>query len=199
MTNEELAVEVKAGNRERLPELWEQVRWFVWREALRRVDLSGGMGGVTAEDLYQSGYIALVAAADTYDPVAGRSFVGWLADYLKTAFAVAGGYRSRKQSLDPLHRAGTLDAPVSEDSDTTIAELIEDPSAAEDFQNAEQRLYLEQLQTTIESALAQLPEDQRTAVREKFWSGKAVDNRVLSAALRTLRHPRISRTLSGLL
>lgn len=197
MTNEELVALIQSGDRDKLTVLWEQVRRFVWKQANRRYLLTGGLGGVEVDDLRQSGYIALLNAVDSFDPAAGRSFVSWLSLALKTAFSEAGSFRSIKQRHDPIHRAGTLDIPVSEDSDTTIAELIEDPGAAEDFQNAEHRLYLEQLQTAIESALAQLPENQRTAVREKFWGGKTVDDKVLRAALRTLRHPRISRTLQA--
>lgn len=202
MSNEELAVEVKAGNRERLPELWEQVRRFVWREALRRVDLSGGMGGVTAEDLYQSGFLALAAAVDTFDPAAGRSFVGWLADYLKTAFAVAGGYRSRKQSFDPLHRAGTLDAPTRGDDlddGDPLAELLPDPAAEAAFEAVAERDRLDRLRAAVRNAVDELPPEQRAAVIGRYWRGEAVDGKTINAALRALRHPRISRTLSGLL
>ena len=76
-------------------------------------------GGVEFGDLYNSGYLALIAAADTYNPTAGCSFIGWLSMSLKTAFAEAGGYRSRKQALDPLHRASSLNAPLGNDEDGT--------------------------------------------------------------------------------
>lgn len=199
MSNEELVALIQAGDRERLPELWEGVRRFVWKQANRRYLLTDGLGGVEVDDLRQSGFLALAAAVDTFDPAAGRSFVSWLADYVKTEFAVAGGYRSRKQSFDPLHRAGSLDVPVSEDIDTFIVDLIEDPDAAQAFRNAERRLYVGQLQNTIESALAQLPPDQRAAVIGRYWRDEAVDDRALRSALRTLRHPRISRALQAAL
>ena len=137
MTNEELVALIQSGERDKLPELWEQVERFVAQQARRRHLLSGGAGGVEAENLYQSGYIALVAAVDSYDPAAGRAFIGWLALALKTAFAEAGGCRSIKQARDPLRHAGSLDVPVSEDDNTMIGDLIADPGAAQDFQDAE--------------------------------------------------------------
>lgn len=107
------------------------------------------------------------------------------------------GFRSKKRFRDPLHHSASLDVPATEDSDTTIAELIEDPDAAQAFQDAERRIYLEQLRTAIEDALAQLPPDQRAAVIGRFWKGETVDGKTINAALRTLRHPRISRALQA--
>lgn len=198
MSNEEIVTLVQGGDRERMLELWEQTERFVARQANRRIVLLNGLGGVEFGDLYQSGFLALAAAVDTFDPSAGRSFVSWLADYLKTAFATAAGFRSIKQRHDPLHRSASLDVPAGDDDDnSTLGELIADPSAAEGFKDAERRIYLGQLQTAVEDALAQLPSDQRAAVREKFWDGRAVDSKLLNDALRTLRHPRISRALQA--
>lgn len=173
MSNEELVALIQAGDREKLTELWDQVERFVAMQAHRRTLLSNGLGGADVEDLYQSGYIALVAAADTYDPAAGRSFVGWLSVALKTAFAEAGGCRSRRQARDPLHHAGSMDAPASEDSDTSIGELVADPGAAQDFQNAEDQLFLEQLHNALERAMDQLPARQGDTLRRRFYQARS--------------------------
>lgn len=74
MTNEELVALIQGGDQEKLPQLWEQVERFVAQQANRRLVLSGGLGGVEFGDLYNAGYLALVAAVDTFDPEAGRSF-----------------------------------------------------------------------------------------------------------------------------
>ena len=76
MTNEELVMLIQAGERDRLAELWEQVEKFVAMKARQRMTLSCGLGGVEFDDLYNCGYIALVAAADTYDTAVGRAFIG---------------------------------------------------------------------------------------------------------------------------
>lgn len=175
MTNEELVACIQNGERDRLSELWEQVERFVALQAHKRLVLSGGLGGVEFGDLYNAGYLALVAAADTYDPNAGRAFIGWLALSLKTAFAEAGGYRSRKQARDPLHRAGSMDAPVGDENDTAIGELIADPGAAQDFQNAEDRLYLEQLHDALEKALDELPARQGDTLRRRFYQARSLE------------------------
>lgn len=45
MSNEELVALIQGGERERLPDLWEQVERFVRQQAHRRFVLSAGLGG----------------------------------------------------------------------------------------------------------------------------------------------------------
>lgn len=196
MSNEELAVLIQTGARDKLPELWEQVERFVAVQARRQIRILKGIGGVESEDLYQSGYIALVAAADSYDPAAGRSFVSWMALHLKKTFASAGGYQTRKQARDPLHCAGSLDAPLGDgESDLTLGDTVEDPFAAEAFERAEGRIWEGQLKDQTEKALDAIPPELAETVRDKYYLGKTVDNKAHSAAIRSLRHPNVSRNL----
>lgn len=175
MTNEELVALIQSGERERMAELWAQVEKFVAKLARRRVLLAGGLGGVEFGDLYNAGYLPLVAAADSFDPAAGRSFIGWLTLGLKTAFAEAGGYRSQKQAHDPLHYAGSLDAPAGEDEDSAdLGDLQADPAAAQAFEDVEAKLYREQLHAALETALAALPDNQGTALRRRFYDGQSL-------------------------
>lgn len=174
MSNEELVALIQAGEREKLAELWGQVERFVAVKAYRRHLLSDGLGSVKVEDLYQSGYLALVAAADSFNPAAGRSFISWLAPALKTSFAEAGSYRSSKQARDPLHRAASVDVPVSDGSDTAIVDLIADPGAAQDLQDAEDRVYREQLRGALEKALNHLPDRQADTLRRRFYQEQSL-------------------------
>lgn len=175
MTNEQLVEKIQAGERERLLELWQQVERFVAMRSWMRVHALNGGGGVTADDLIQSGYLALVSAVDSFDPEQGMSFIGWLNLALKTAFSEATGCRSRKQSLDPLHRAGSLDAPVGDDEDgATVGDLQSDPYADAGYATAEDQIWGEQLHTALEKALGLLPEDERAIITIRFYQGKTV-------------------------
>ncbi|MDE7243942.1 MAG: sigma-70 family RNA polymerase sigma factor [Oscillospiraceae bacterium] len=176
MTNEELVTLIQAGERDRLAELWEQVEKFVAMKARQRMTFSCGAGGVEFDDLYNCGYLALVAATDTYNVTAACSFISWLSLSLKTAFAEAGGYRSKRQAHDPLHCAGSLDAPVGDDTDgATLGDLQADPTAAQDFQNAEDRLFLEQLHDALEKAMDQLPTQHGDTLRRRFYQQQTLD------------------------
>ena len=79
MTNEELVREIQSGKTEKMSELWEQVRRYVWQQARRR-------RYVEQEDLCQSGYIALAEAVGTYKEDGGMSFLNWFTYYLRTGF-----------------------------------------------------------------------------------------------------------------
>ena len=208
MTNEELAVLIQSGERDKLAELWAQVERFVAVQAHKRLVLSAGLGGVEFGDLYNAGYLALVAAVDSFDPGAGCSFIGWLARGLKTAFAQAGGYRSRKQSMDPLHLAGSLDVQAFDEDSATVGELVPDPAAAQAFEDVESKLYREQLGVALESMLAALPEEESRTLRRRYYEGRTL-NEIATAegiskntvqkrqnkGLMRLRHPRYSRAL----
>ena len=199
MTNEELVELIQGGARDRLPELWAQVEKFVAVQAHKRLVLSAGLGGVEFGDLYNAGYLALVAAADSFDPDAGCSFIGWLALRLKSAFAEAGGYGSRKQARDPLHQAGSLDVQAFDEDSATLGELVPDPRATQALEDVEERHRQERLHAALCTAIAALPPDLQAAVRGRYYRGVAVDLKAHSKAMRLLRHPRCSRALRAFL
>ena len=84
MTNEELAVQIQAGEREQLPELWEQVHRLLALMFRRLLSQSPDnhtravSAGITLEDLEQEGYFALLEAVDAYDPTSGYKFTAYL-------------------------------------------------------------------------------------------------------------------------
>lgn len=209
MSNEDLAVKIKAGERELLGELWAQVERFVRQQAGRVFRALGPGAPVTQEDLYQSGYLALVAAVEGYDPNRGMSFIGYLALKLKTTFAEAGGWRSSKR--DPLNLAVSLDAPLdSEEDGDTLGDVTEDPSGAQGFQEAEERLWTMDLHTELERALNMLPGAEGGTIQRRYFQGQTLEaiattegvnketiRQREAKGLRALRHPRCSRSLRG--
>lgn len=179
MTNEELVALIRGGERDKLPELWAQVERFVAKQANKLLIIMGDSAaahGLEFGDLYNAGYLALVAAVDSFNLDTGRSFICWLAFHLKTAFAETGGYRNKRQARDPLHHAGSLDAPVSEDGDSTLGEFQADPVAAQALEDVERRMYLDQLHDALERALATLPEQQSATLRRRYYLGRTLDD-----------------------
>jgi RNA polymerase sigma factor (sigma-70 family) len=207
MTNEELAVRIQQGERDKLPELWGQVEKFVSMSAGKRVRTLGRCSIVSEDDLINSGYIALVSAADTFDQTRGKQFIGWFAYFLRTAFLDAAGYRTKCQKTDPLHHAVSLDAPFGEDADGgTLSDLVPDPSDA--FEETERKVFLEQLHNELSKALDTLPDNERTAIVRRRYDkaelktigmelGASPEHvrQIESQGFKKLRHPRISRHL----
>ncbi len=200
MSNEELAVAIQAGERDKLPELWKQVKDFISMQAGKYARASNGYGGVTQEDLTQCGYLALVTAVNTFSPDKGN-FISWLAMALKTAFREATGHRTSKR--DPLDMAISLDTPLDgEDGNTeTIGDMQEDHTAAQGFEEAQQRIWLEQLHSALEMALQQLPEDEYTVIRARYYEGRTrreigpKARQIEERALKYLRRPYVQQWL----
>ena len=168
MSNEELVQAIQAGERNRIPELWEQVERFVRQQANRRINQLDGQCGVEFDDLYQSGFLALVKAVDSYRPENEASFIGWLAFHLKTAFVEAAGYRTQKKNT--LNLSVSLDTPIGEDDDFTLLDTIADPT--DRIEEVEERIYQTQLREALDAALDMLPAEQSDVIRKYDLEGQ---------------------------
>ena len=171
MSNEELVAVIQAGAPERMGELWEQVCGLVkWKANHIMTAMEGFPGrGVEFDDLYQSGYPAMVAAVESYDPSAG-SFSTWLMYHLKNAFSEAAGYRTKRGRLDPLNNALSMDKPLTDEADSsTFGEFIPDLKAAATMEAVEEREYQKQLHDALELALGVVPDECSEVLRLRYY------------------------------
>ena len=166
MTNEELVREIQAGDETLYAVLWEQVERFVSQQANRTARTLTDRPAADYDDLYQSGYEAMRKAAETFEPAREKSFIGWYAYYLKSAFAEAADYRKASPSTV------SLDALIAGAEDLTLADTIPDPT--DHYEDAEQTIWQEQLRSELEQALDTLPEAEQDTVRRRFWQGETL-------------------------
>lgn len=199
MCNEEFVALIQAGDTGQIMPLWANVRLLAFKEAGRWA--AANRNGVELEDLGQEALIALLEAVDTFDSGAGARFSTWYMVHLKGAFTAACGMRTQRDRQDPLAGAVSLDAPVStEDQEgITLGDAIPDPGAELAMQAVEEDDRRAKLHDVLAAAIAELPEEQRAAIRGRYWQGVHVDNRTLGKALRALRHPRVSAGLRAFL
>lgn len=205
MTNEELVALIQAGDRDKLLDLWEQVRAFVVRQAYRRIRALDDRGAVTPEDLIQAGFIGMIQAVGYHDACSEYKFLTVLNHCLKTAFAEATNFRTEKRRRDPINDYISLYTPLTDEEDgEVLGDVISDPQAQERFEGVEAR----QMQEAVETALQSLTEDQRTVIRLRYWYGltyaqaasvmgitEKEAGKLERKALQVLRHPTISKEL----
>ena len=208
MTNEEIVKRIQAGEESLLCTLWEQVHRFVAYKVKHALVEMGCSGGVTFDDLYNAGYLALVKAAGTYKGDKAK-FTTWLAFYLQTAFAEASGYRTMRDKNDPIRFADSLSSPVGDDdNDGTLSDLAPDPNAEALLESVEDRIFAEQLREAVRTVLDDIPDEQSIVIRKRYLEGLTqaqtgqelgVDGNEVAkkeeAALRLLRRGRYSAKL----
>lgn len=210
MTNEDLAAQAQNGDLDALPKLWHQTRRFAASLALKWHRAFQNTGGVELEDLIQSGYIALVKAAETFREDTGCSFLGWFRYHLLTRFCSAYGVRTERQKQDPLRHAYSLDAPASgdENCDVSLLETVEAPESGEAYSQIEDAIYREQLREALETALSEIPEDCAEELRDRYYRrltlqetaghmGRTSDEvrGLEQRGIRAMRNPKVAKRL----
>lgn len=207
MSNEELAVEIQSGAADRMGELWERLEGLVrWRAARMMSVLRDCPGrGVEFDDLCQSGYLALTAAVESYDPESG-AFSTWLMIHLKKTFAEVTGYRTKKGKLEPLNYAMSLYEQMNDEPDCPVLmDTIQDKVASGAMEAVEERAYQKQLHEALEAALSDIPERFGNVVRMRYFQGMTLEavgrtqgvcaervRKMEGRAIRYLREPEIA-------
>lgn len=186
-TNAALAALAAAGNSFALGQLWEINKgllhrlFWQWYSKNKAVADSAGL---TIEDFDQEAFFAVQAAAQAFDPEKG-TFATLLAYYVQSQInkTVCGDHariittaegKQLRTAADPLNDCTSLDVPVGEDgSGTVLADLQEDPAAAQAFQTAEDELYTEELHAALEEALNKLTPRQADVIRRHYFGRKS--------------------------
>lgn len=94
-TNEALVMQIQSGASEKMEPLWLRLQDEVrlqsrqWAQRFR-----SRRPGVSAEDLYQCGYIALCRAVESFFPGGALPFTPWFLICLRLEFARAAGHRA---------------------------------------------------------------------------------------------------------
>jgi len=179
MTNEELAVRIKAGEPALMADLWENCHKLLL--LLMHRELAKGKRelmerhGVTEEDLEQELFFALRAAVKGFDPDAGFKFTSYLHFPVRSVIDGALGLRRTEGSNDPINQYNTsLDAAPPGVEDATFGEVIPDPDSASGFEAIEEADYQTKLHADLEEALSELPERKEQTIRARYLEDKTI-------------------------
>lgn len=168
MSNEEMVCRIQNGEREYIEPLWWAVERFIRSRAGYVASVLSARYGVTFDDLYNAGFIAMTKAVETYKADAGMNFISWLAYYVRTEFATTAGYRTDR--VITLNRCASLDAPIKgADDETTLGELIADPK--EYYTESNERIYNAQLREVLQEVISTIDEEQRAIIEQHYFQG----------------------------
>lgn len=186
----DIALSVQNGDTDILV-LWLACRRLVMQTARRWHRAFNGSRGVVLDDLEQVGFLALTKATETWNPDSG-AFSTWLTFQVKNSFSTAYFMRTEKDRRDPLNDAVSLDMPpAGADEDVMLRDVIPDEAAELAFEDVEHK----DLCNAVQNAVLRLPEDQKAAIIREFWYGQRPDPKTRSRAMKSLRHPSVSRAL----
>ena len=196
LSNEELAALIQDGDNARILELWQQCNAFIWKQARREIYRLEGRRGVDVNDLAQSGFLAMLDAAKSFDANAGFAFMTWLGFKIKTAFQEATGCRTERQRREPIDCAVSLETPLTdEENGDVLGDVIPDQAAELAFDEVLEADMVCRLHDALENALSTLPPEQADALRTKYYEERPADAKACQKGLRALRRPSISRAL----
>lgn len=178
MNNEQLVKEIQNGNKELTLTLWEQVEKFIRLKADERAKAINNKD--IADDLYQSGYFALINAVKSYDDSKGMTFLGYLKFHLKTAFDECLGIRTSRTKNEPIHHAISLDTKAyKDDKDIMLRDTIIDPAAADMFNDFEEADYWQSIRDLLLEAINALKNQEE---KKLFLYIISCDTSIIAAA-----------------
>lgn len=189
-TNAALAALAAAGNTFALGQLWEVNKGFIRRQLWQWFEKNKPVAdnaGLSFEDLVQEGYFAVDYATKHYSAEQGNFTTYLNYALLKQIRTATCGEHARvvptedgrrvAVSANPLNECSSLDVRLdeSDEGSSTKGETIEDPAAAQAFQQAENDIYTEELHTTLETAMTQhLTEREAAVLRRRYYDGQSL-------------------------
>lgn len=175
ISNEQLAIEIKAGNPDLLITLWEQVKPFICKQARRWISSFNGLHGIEHDDLINAGYFAMLQTIENFDDKRHEvSFIGLLSFYLKKQFSSVYGTQSAAGKNDAIHISVSLDTPVVDDDDTPLSELIPDKNSHMPFEQIVQRDYNAYLHCVLDTILDTLPTPYREIIMLRYYENQDI-------------------------
>lgn len=160
MTNEEMCARYQAGEDSIIPELWDQTKRFIqWKArcyfySLRAADMPIAF---EIDDLIQSGYFALLNAAESFCANREMQFISWLGFYLQNAFRDVAGLNRFK--TDAFLHCCSLDEKQGTGNDDDGIPLVdsisnEDIGRVSEEERTVESVYLRDLHNLLILALA---------------------------------------------
>lgn len=177
-SNEELALCIREGHTEYIPQLWDNTCRLLYKYANKYYSIFSekcAACGITSEDLQQECFIILWEMIKAYGPEKPYKFNTYAEWQFKNHFFRNLLCKANGIERAPLNIASSLDKDIQgfEGEDLTMLDVIPDKSAEQEFEDITELVYQTQLSNTIKSAMSDaLTYEQEFVIRERFWNNR---------------------------
>lgn len=172
MTNEQLAEFIQqGGNDELIPILWERIRKLMYMKSdkVYRVYQSRFIKcGVELWDLKQSCYMSFLEAVRGYKANKNLKFTAYLSYPFRNTVNSLIGIRTKTKQNEPLNNCTSLEVPVSDDENITLADTLIDETAV----NAPEHVEREDDYRILHEAVNSLKEPMSRIVNAYYFEDK---------------------------
>lgn len=177
MDNEQLAIAIKQGKTEYTAELWQNTYRLIYMlvtEYYNKLVARCQSCGATLDDLKQESYIAFVRMIKAYDPEKEFKFTTYAKYHVKAVVLNMLGFRTNDKKR-PLNESSSLNEPVPgfDDEEKTIIDTLEDTTAVEGFESAEDDILNAELKKALDVVMDEyLTERQHDIIVGRFYNNK---------------------------
>lgn len=174
--NEELAIRIQNGEKELIGELWENNYKLLCLMSNRFYNSNTERCiscGVELDDIKQSSFFALCAAAEAYKSDSEYKFTTYINySFINAVDALLNGGQ-RKRNANPLNCSASLDVPLSEDAETTKTDLLPDNEAEYNFEKAEEKIFTQELHNALTQAIETVcNENEKHILNRLYWNNE---------------------------
>lgn len=195
-TNETLAERYQAGDLSAAARLWEQnfplACSLAWKYYLQH-EKQCAAAGLTSEDLQQESFFVILGAARAYKPERGIKLASYFSLQAKARFNEVTGLHG---TTPVLNTARNIEEPIPGTDRLTIADVVDDPAAVADFDDADERMRNEKLRAALLDALGRCSKSQREGIEYCYFKAQTMHE--AAAALGTTYAAVRTRVQSGI-
>lgn len=181
---------IQAGERGLIPDLWELLQPLTRKFISRYIFPEMGNRHYEFDDLLDLSYFALIAALDGYDSSKGAFSTYYFIQVQRVTAELRGTRKRHDVNRDTV----SLNLPLDDTADAdTLLDTLEDKTAAEPFDDAERRAYLEELHAAFVKLDEKLTDQERQVIHARYYERRTLEETAEKMALSRERIRQIER------
>lgn len=163
---------IQAGERGLIPELWELLQPLTRKFISRYIFPEQGNRLYEFDDLLDLSYFALIAALEGYDSSKGAFSTYCFMCVQRATAALRGTLKTHDINRDTV----SLNLPLDDTADAiSLIDTLEDKTAAEPFDDAERRVYLEELHAAFVKLDEKLTDQERQVIHARYYERRTLE------------------------